>query len=237
VTGLLISVRSGEVAQIALAGGADLIDIKEPSRGSLGAADLSVWDEVLRIMAGRVPVSVALGEFVDGYKPHALDRLSGVSYAKVGLAGCKNLLNWRTKWLAAMRQWPAGVRPVAVLYADADAAQAPGANEILPLAAEIGAPYLLIDTFDKRRGNLLAHLNLGDLKRLAACAAEHGMQLVLAGSLDAQAIRQLAPLTPAYFAVRGAACGGERTQAIELAHVKRLAELVRTTVGASEKVA
>ena len=35
----LVSVRSPEEALAALEGGADLIDVKEPSRGPLGAAD------------------------------------------------------------------------------------------------------------------------------------------------------------------------------------------------------
>ena len=37
--GLLVSVRSGAEAEAALAGGADLIDVKEPTRGALGRAD------------------------------------------------------------------------------------------------------------------------------------------------------------------------------------------------------
>ena len=37
--GLLVSVRSAAEALSALAGGADVIDVKEPNRGSLGAAD------------------------------------------------------------------------------------------------------------------------------------------------------------------------------------------------------
>jgi uncharacterized protein (UPF0264 family) len=230
-------VRSGEEAEIAVAGGADLIDIKEPRSGSLGAADPFVWVEVLQVVAGSVPVSVALGELVDRHEPLALDCMSGIRFAKLGLAGCKNVPQWREAWLAAMRQLPAPARPVAVLYADSVAAQAPGIEEILPLAAEVGAPYLLIDTFDKRRGNLLAHFTFDDLAQLASRAARYNIGLVLAGSLDAPAIGQLAPLSPAYFAVRGAACGGERTQTIELARVKRLVELVRTSVGACEKVA
>ena len=36
---LLVSVRSAAEAEIALHGGADLIDVKEPTRGSLGRAD------------------------------------------------------------------------------------------------------------------------------------------------------------------------------------------------------
>ena len=37
--GLLVSVRSADEAIAALAGGADVIDVKEPNRGALGAAD------------------------------------------------------------------------------------------------------------------------------------------------------------------------------------------------------
>ena len=69
MTGLLVSVRSAAEARIALEAGADLIDVKEPRRGALGAADPAVWKDVCRAVAGRVPVSVALGELV-GFDAH-----------------------------------------------------------------------------------------------------------------------------------------------------------------------
>jgi len=81
---LLVSVRSADEARAALAGGADLIDVKEPSRGPLGTADSDVIAEVLRAVNGRVPVSAALGEFVawqDRFVPR------GLHYAKWGMAG------------------------------------------------------------------------------------------------------------------------------------------------------
>lgn len=62
---LLVSVRSAAEAEAALAGGADLIDIKEPTRGSLGRADDRVIADILRQVAGRRPVSAALGELWD----------------------------------------------------------------------------------------------------------------------------------------------------------------------------
>ena len=60
--GLLVSVRSADEARAALAGGADVIDIKEPGRGPLGRADEATWRAVRAEVAGRVPVSAALGE-------------------------------------------------------------------------------------------------------------------------------------------------------------------------------
>src|SRR5690606_38342384 len=46
MTQLLVSVRNRAEALAALAGGADLIDVKEPWRGSLGAAPPHVMEEV-----------------------------------------------------------------------------------------------------------------------------------------------------------------------------------------------
>jgi uncharacterized protein (UPF0264 family) len=129
------------------------------------------------------------------------------------------------------------VQPVAVAYADWQTAQAPSPEEILTAAASCRAAYLLVDTHDKSRGNLLSHLSIGELTDLAAAAAAPGIGLVLAGSLDAAAIARLLPLAPAYVAVRGAACRGERTQAIDAVRVKRLVELVRTSVRGKPRIA
>jgi hypothetical protein len=231
MTGLLVSVRSAAEAELALAGGADLIDVKEPRYGSLGAADPAVWDEVRQAVAGRTPVSAALGELLADFRDESLEQAEGLSFAKVGLAGCTATSDWMSRWTRAMRALPAGVQPVAVVYADGCTARSPPAEELLPIAASLRAPYLLLDTFDKSAGRLLDHLGLDQLAALTELAAQHQMLLVLAGSLDEAAIRQLAPLRPAYFAVRGAACGGDRTQAIEWSRVKRLAEVVQTSVG------
>ena len=45
---LLVSVRSEEEARAALAGGAEIIDAKEPSRGALGAVEIGVLREIVR---------------------------------------------------------------------------------------------------------------------------------------------------------------------------------------------
>ncbi|MDP7303223.1 MAG: (5-formylfuran-3-yl)methyl phosphate synthase, partial [Pirellulaceae bacterium] len=65
MTELLVSVRDANEAQQALAGGADVIDVKEPARGALGAADPEVWHHVRRAIPLDVRLSVALGELTD----------------------------------------------------------------------------------------------------------------------------------------------------------------------------
>src|SRR5688500_3590527 len=98
-TRLLVSVRSAEEALLALAGGADLIDVKEPDRGSLGYADPAVWREVQQAVAFRVPMSAALGELLTDPVERLAAHATGFAYAKIGLAACGNEPLWREKWL------------------------------------------------------------------------------------------------------------------------------------------
>ena len=93
---LLVSVRNAAEAKAAADAGADIIDVKEPDRGSLGFADPSVIADVCRTINSRCPVSAALGEYSDWYQscgppPAKGDILSGcaqqLTYVKLGLAG------------------------------------------------------------------------------------------------------------------------------------------------------
>jgi uncharacterized protein (UPF0264 family) len=224
--GLLISVRSGEEAEAALAGGADLIDVKEPARGPLGAADPAVWGEVLRALAGRAPVSAALGELLDGDAARRARAAGGVRFAKFGFARCRWRRDWQALWQAAADSLPSGVLAVPAAYADWQTAEAPPLPAILELAQQSPARMLLIDTFEKRGRTLLDVLTFEALEAIAHEAACGGVRLVLAGSLTAAAIERLLPLAPAWFGVRGAACRGGRGGTIDSALVKSLAKIV-----------
>src|SRR5439155_14076862 len=88
MTKLLISVRSAMEAEMALAGGADVIDIKEPRRGALGAADSRVWRAVRKVIGPRAVLSLALGELLDDSIFDNAKAAADFSFAKIGLAGC-----------------------------------------------------------------------------------------------------------------------------------------------------
>src|SRR4051812_25584903 len=158
--GLLVSVRNSEEALAALEGGADVIDIKEPDRGSLGAADLTTVSEIVRYVNGSAPVTAALGELIDlpelRFEAQASANYGGISVFKIGLSQCRELRDWRTAWSAAFLQlrtaWPDS-RPVAVQYADWQAANSPAPHELLEVAIEHNCPALLIDTWEKSSGS------------------------------------------------------------------------------------
>jgi uncharacterized protein (UPF0264 family) len=220
-------VRSAEEAEIALAGGADLIDVKEPRRGPLGPADPQVWAAIRSAVRGRRPISVALGELLEDRLPSLAGQCAGYQFAKIGLAGCHEKAGWIAEWQRAVRSLPPGAAAVPVAYADWRAAKAPSPRVAVALAQWTPARLALLDTFDKSRGSLLDCLDVEYLAELSTEAHEAGVELVLAGSLTAESIERLRDLRPRYFGVRGAACAGGRDGRIDLARVKSLARLVR----------
>ena len=222
-TGLLVSVRSAEEAQAALAGGANLIDVKEPAHGSLGAASPAVWREVAAAVAGAVPLSAASGELGDENRPDP--GLLGPEYqfAKLGLAGCAKLADWPNRWAAALDCLPQTTARVAVAYADWRAAESPEPLAILEHARSLGCRALLVDTFDKSRGDLFCHLSARELQRLMAAAREAGLFVVLAGSLSTESLPQAIQLLHDLVAVRGAVCRDSRCGQVDAALVSELA--------------
>ena len=90
---LLVSVRSAEEVSAALAGGADIIDAKEPARGSLGAVDPEVLSAIAAGTPGSVPLSVALGDCATEEEVRCavsavrLPKRSAPVYLKLGFAG------------------------------------------------------------------------------------------------------------------------------------------------------
>lgn len=228
MTGLLVSVRDRLEAADVLRAGVDLVDVKEPLAGPLGAASPRVWREVVDCVAGEVPVSLALGELLDeGLEERLAAVPAGTSYLKLGLAGCQDNDSWRSLWKDALAQLPAGPRPVAVIYADFPLARSPEPAEVLEAAQELGCPAVLVDTFDKRAGNLLAHWSYDRICQHVEQAQQRGIKVVLAGSLDERAVGLLAMPTVDLLAVRGAACAGERDGRLDPGKVARLVQLVQ----------
>src|SRR5437870_4410912 len=91
---LLVSVRSAAEAEAALAGGAHVIDVKEPLHGSLGRAGEGTIAEVIARVAGRRPVSAAMGELANSSEATPYPR-PGLAFAKWGLFGMGQDRDWR----------------------------------------------------------------------------------------------------------------------------------------------
>jgi uncharacterized protein (UPF0264 family) len=229
MTRLLVSVRNAWEARIALSAGASLIDVQEPERGPLGPPEPRVVEEVTRVVAGTVPVSVALGELCDWDRSEWADFPRGVSYAKMGLAGCARHTDWFRHWHDVLAGLPAGVQPVAVLYADWLAAAAPPPGDILAASRANGCRAAVVDTFDKSRGHLMDWFTVHELASLVAGMRASGLVVVLAGSLSLDTIPEALCVEPDFIGVRGAACSRGRCGPLDPDRVRQLARLIEST--------
>ena len=224
---LLVSVRDVAEAQAALAGGAALIDIKEPARGALGRADDATIRSIVETVAGRAAVSAALGEWVDGgaLPDAALD------YVKWGLAGGARHADWQQA-LRRLLRVQGRPRVVLAAYADWQCAQAPSVEDVFQLAAEQPDSVLLVDTCCKDRGGpggrrptLLDWLPPDCVIDLCERCRDAGVRIALAGSLGLAEIEVLRDAAPDWFAVRGAVCsGGDRGAAVQVEKVRQLVD-------------
>ena len=226
MTQLLVSVRNATEARLAIAGGADLIDVKEPRRGSLGPVDPSVLQSIIETAGSARPLSAALGELLLDDVSLLATQLAAVDFVKIALAGCETCPDWSGRLGGAFAQLPEHVKRVAVAYADFQQANAPPPTDVLRAAVKLDCCALLVDTFSKSHGNLLHHLSLDELRTLRRDASEQGLLTVFAGSLRLPSLRQVLDLRPSFIAVRGAVCRHGRTGPLDAALVKELAELV-----------
>lgn len=223
---LLVSVRNRNEVSTALDGGADFIDVKEPGRGSLGRAHPDTWNQVAAAVNRKVPVSVALGELMDKQFVSFNNPINGIEFAKIGLAGCSQISDWKHRWYDALASFPNQTKAVAVAYADWQAAQAPDPEEILQCAINVGCEAFLIDTYMKNGAGLFDYLSNADLHKLIDRARKNRMMVVLAGSLTKQTIPLALSLGPDMVAVRGAACKKNRSDSLDLDRVQELAVLL-----------
>ncbi len=227
---LLASVADLEEAETALALGAELLDLKDPRAGALGAWPAEHLSAAVARFGGRVPLSATTGDLPmePGLLRAAAERVaaSGVDVVKVGFftdAGRLEVLE-ELRPLAAR-----GVRLVAVLMADRD----PDLADLAPFA-RAGLVGVMLDTADKRAGGLRHHRTEAELARFVAEARALGLLCGLAGSLGVDDVGPLARLAPDYLGFRGALCGGDRRDRLDpgaFARVRRALDVARGGAG------
>jgi uncharacterized protein (UPF0264 family) len=221
---LLVSVANPADAAAALAGGADLIDAKDPAAGALGAVTPEMLREIQATVAGARPVTAALGDaaYEDEVERAAREfAAAGALFVKVGFAGVGSPARAAALAAAAVRgAGRSGV--VAVAYADAGVANNLPPAALLEVAERADARGLLLDTADKRGPGLCALQSPLALARLVADAHAAGLFVAMAGKLEAGDLRVVRDTGADIAGVRGAACLGGRTGVTSAEQVRRL---------------
>lgn len=230
--GLLVSVRDPAEVEAAIDGGAAIIDVKDPARGSLGAATADTIHAVARAVDDRLPWTCAAGELADvpmhdrGSWFTAISG-SGLTPAavKMGLAGMATS-NWQDAWQEALAAVPPAIERVAVAYADWQSAAAPDPRDIIMVGTRAGCGVLLVDTADKSAAGLRGACPAHDLRDWIATARAAGMRVALAGKLTLDEIPWIREFNADVVAMRSAVCSNGRNGHVDAALVRRAAELL-----------
>jgi uncharacterized protein (UPF0264 family) len=196
---LLVSPTSAAEAVQAIAGGADIIDCKNPDEGSLGAAmpgTIIATREAITASGKRcVLLSATLGDLADKPGTAALAATGlvslGADYIKAGVHGPRTperaakLLDAIVKAVTLIHACTnKNVQIVAAGYADhARAAASIPPMDLVKVAASTGCNVVMVDTAIKDGKGLLDFMSRDEVIRFCDAAKQSGMQVALAGNL------------------------------------------------------
>ena len=228
---LLVSVRSAAEVGPALSGGADIIDAKEPARGSLGPVSAATLREIVAGVPPERPFSIALGDLATPEQVFTaiasleLPVRPAPTYLKLGFAGVRSpeiVTRLLATAVATVAEMGSAALVVAVAYADADRAETL-APELIPGSAHrAGAAGVLLDTHRKDGIGLLGWLAPHALASWVASARREGLLTALAGALTLDNIGAVSTAGPEVVGVRGAACEGGRGGQVAATRVRAL---------------
>ncbi len=225
---LLVSPINVEEAKIARLGGADIIDVKNPKEGSLGA-NFPWMIEAVKKVAGSVPVSATIGDF--NYKPGTASlaalgaAVAGAEYIKVGLYDIQSkehAMHMLLNIVRAVKGFDKNKKVVASCYSDYTRINSISPLELPRIGAEAGADVVMIDTGIKDGRSTFEFLTEEELLQFVSSAKSYGLKTAIAGTIKFEDIPALKRISPDIIGVRGCVCGGDRNSTIKRELVERM---------------
>ena len=233
---LLISPKNEKEAAEAIAGCADIIDVKNPEEGPLGANFPWVIRRIRQITPANIEVSCTLGEAPNLPGSMALAALgaatTGVNYIKAGLYGLKTpeeSVYLMQNVVKAAKDFNPSIKVVASGYADAVRISTVDPSLVPEIAHEAKADIAMIDTAVKDGKSLFNFLTQPQLRRFVDSAHGYGLKAALAGSLQKEDLPMVHSLGADIAGLRGAACTlSDRVNGrITREKVRKLVEVVK----------
>ena len=226
---LLVSPMNKEEAIIVSRGGADIVDVKNPIEGSLGANFPWIIKDVKEAVNGRQPISATIGDF--NYKPGTASlaalgaAVAGADYIKVGLYDIQTqaqAFELLINVIRAVKDYDSTKKIVASGYSDYKRINSISPLSLSEVAAKARADVVMVDTAIKDGKSTFEFMDENGLKRFTDIAHEYGLENAIAGSLKFDDLPVLERIGPDIIGVRGMVCGGNRRTAIKQELVEKL---------------
>ncbi|MBV8824949.1 MAG: dihydroneopterin aldolase [Bradyrhizobiaceae bacterium] len=225
MTLMLASVTGPEEAEAAVTLGADIVDLKDPARGALGALAPDVVRAAVQTIAGRRPASAVTGDLP--MEPATIAAAAaamaetGVQFVKVGLFPHAR----REECIGALASLARATKVVGVMFADLEPDESTRRASIAAMRAA-GFAGAMLDTARKGAGRLLDNLDIPALAGFVDACHADDLLVGLAGALEPPDIPRLLPLSADYLGFRGALCAGDRAGPLDPAAFRLVRELI-----------
>ncbi len=226
---LLISPINPQEAISAANGGADIIDVKNPREGSLGANFPWVIRSVKEAIGSLKPVSATIGDF--NYKPGTASlaalgaAVAGSEYIKVGLYDIQTeeqALDMLSNITRSVKDYDPTKKVVASGYSDYSRVNSISPFLLPEIASRCGVDVVMVDTALKDGKSTFDFMSEEELKKFANMAQISGLECAIAGTLKFNDLPMIGRIAPDIIGVRGMVCGGDRNSCIQEELVKQL---------------
>lgn len=199
----LASVQSLEEAQSLNECLPDILDMKQPAQGALGALPLNVVKDVVKWVSGRCLTSATVGDLpmqIQLIEPAIVKMAeTDVDYVKVGLFGGEEQAECLQELTPVIKQLNTPV--IAVMFADRHYE-----NDVIKQVLQAGFSGVMIDTAEKNGRSLLDLWSMSALADFVNVVKDAQQLCGLAGALRIDDIASLRTLQPDYLGFRSALC-------------------------------
>lgn len=222
---LLVSPKDVEEAKAVIRGNADIVDVKNPKEGSLGANFpwvIKAIKELVEKEGGNgMEMSAAIGDF--DYKPGTASLAalgaasSGADYVKIGLFKVKTkqeAIDLLSGVVKAVKGFDPTKKVVSAFYSDYKRINSVSPFEITEIGKEVDIDVAMVDTGIKDGRSTLEFLSEEELKTFVSESRALGLDSALAGSLTFEDLPVIKAINPDILGVRGMVCGGDRNDRV-----------------------
>lgn len=202
MTQLLVSVQNVQEAAIALECGVDIIDLKDPNRGALGALSISEIQSIIRFIDARKQISATIGDvpMLPDLIKERIAQLQGFSldFIKIGFF---EAVDYQACLDELQKLTSSGQQLIAVLFAEL---QYP--EDLLTKIKQAGFSGVMLDTMHKNGQSYLAHYAVTAFENFVSNVIANNLLFGLAGSLQLSHVEAAKKVKPHFMGFRGGVC-------------------------------
>jgi len=218
---VLGSIKDLSEAKLLLKTDIDIIDLKDPSNGALGRLSNDDINNIVKYVANKKLTSSTVGDLPNNIEiiKKNVDEISStnVNFIKIGV--------YKKEYIKTLCDIKSCKKLIAVFFADIFL---PSSKDIKKLKNS-SFSGVMIDTSNKKSGNLLDHVSYSDIGDFLKIAKNFKLLTGVAGSINETHLDELIKLNPDYMGFRGALCeiSSIRNSNISTKNVNHILDIIK----------